>query len=219
MADLTKLKHLTTKEAATPGFRNRILIAPISFFDTNGIKAPKEHPETPTNDVADITARDAIASPTTGDTAYVQSNGKYYEYDGSGWVEISPAVIFEDHVFKTNMGFIEIYNTPDKRTAESEHPDEDDTDGQIVTFNVSRPGISQDTIEMFEKLKTEELIVLAPRREGLPIQYGTLDEGATLKQTGTRPGGPGVEGSGLDYQIKVFQKNTILYAGAITKKS
>lgn len=218
MADLTKLKHLDTRKNATPGYKNVLYIAPFSFFEANGIKGPIEHPDTPTEDVADITARDAL-TPTSGDTAYVQDVAKYYQYDGTNWVEISPAVVFEDHTFLADMGFLEVYNTPDKRNGESEHPDEDDTNGQISMINFSRPGMDQEDIEFFQKITKEECIIIAPRRDGLPVQYGGPDEGVIVKQTGTRPGGPGVEGAGMDFQAKVFQKNPVLYAGAITKKS
>lgn len=219
-----KLKALKSTRAL-PGFADHFFIAPASHFDANGIKDPEDIPAAPSEGtVADIDARDAIATPTAGMTVEVTDDGqgrtRYYKYDGTVWYEISPAIVALDHAFSLTNGFVKVENTNDRRTMESEHPSVDDVHGEMPMLKFSLPGLTQDNIEFGDMITQEGCIIIAPRIGGQePLQFGTSDSLVRVRKAASTNGGEGLEYAGFDFEAKAFQKNFILYKGAITEKS
>ena len=193
-----------------------ILIAEVEDFTTIAA-APTLTPDTATNNVADIAARDAISTPTNLDTAYVQTVKQYFVYNGTAWVRLYQTVITDSHVFPTDIGFHVLQATLGKRGMEITGPEEMDISGfeQKTTFSV--PKMDEEIADYMKDIAFKNLIVIIQGTDGQYYQHGNATNPATIKLNSAGTGVNVLDYNGTEFSINSNESSLTIYKGTITK--
>lgn len=220
------LKHLDKKPPSNTGsFKGVVYLTPVSWIATEGkpVDTSGWVESVDYTIEADEAARDTTyPTPTGNESCYLQSRGFFQRYDSTAgaWNRVSPVLINEDHTFNGTDGFIRLEATKDKMGKEIESPEELDVTGKIFRPQFALPGWTIENME-FERLTNQytKWIVLYKDGDGNTYQYGTVDDGCTIRVQDMPVGENATNFKGIVFQTEYHASNFYHYHGLITLKS
>lgn len=217
MASARDITRSRLKGGNAGGIKQNIYLADVDAF-TAIMTAPTLSQDTADHDVADITARDAIAAPADADIAYVQSNGLFYKYvlATMEWVRVYRSVIDTAHTFPAGKGFFKLEATKDKRRSTIEGPEDSDVSGVKINSVFSIAGIDPNLADFLIDNPFKGWIALVLDNNGRMIQQGTKDNPAIIKPNSGDTGGAPTDYNGMELSIMSEDPFIQFYTGAIT---
>jgi hypothetical protein len=203
---------------SNPGtVQQNIYLIPVDDLTT--VATPLElTPETADHNVANITARDAIVSPTDGDIAYVASNRCFYKYvaASTSWVRVFKSKIYTSHVPATDKGFFVVQMTKNKKGLSITGPEDFDVTGQMISLTGSVPGMDEEIADFLMDSQVEDFIALVRLTNDKVIQIGTANNPASIKLNTGETGTEVLSFTGHEITISSESPTTYYYEGDIT---
>lgn len=177
--------------------------------------APDLTPETADNNVANIAARDAIATPSVDETCYVQSTDEYFIFT-TVWILLQPNVITGTHTFAADRGFQKLQGTEQKVKVDIDPATDKDVTGTGVKATIGIPGFEPFAARLHAEAPLKNYIFLVPDRNGRYIQIGTVADPASIMPTDGSTGESAKEWAGYTFEISNDQDKVLFYEGTIT---